>query len=91
MNYTVLITKKAKKSLNKMNKDFKDRMNKSLKNMIYYYENKESTKPNIKSLKGKYKGLLRLKIGDYRVIYKLENNKFIILVIDVIARGNAYK
>ena len=36
----------------------------------------------IKALQGK-KGLLRLRVGDYRVIYQVEDNRLLILVVEV--------
>jgi mRNA interferase RelE/StbE len=45
---------------------------------------------DIKSLKG-YSGILRCRVGDWRIIFKqdLENNKLIILDVDT--RGDVYK
>ena len=47
---------------------------------------------DIKELKGKQnKGLYRLRIGDYRVIYTINNGKLIVCVIDAGNRGDIYK
>ncbi|MBQ1393332.1 MAG: type II toxin-antitoxin system RelE/ParE family toxin, partial [Lachnospiraceae bacterium] len=45
---------------------------------------------DIKKLKG-HSNLLRLRIGDYRIIYTVDNGEYIILVIDVGNRGDIYK
>jgi mRNA interferase RelE/StbE len=45
---------------------------------------------NVKKLKG-YSDLLRLRVGDYRIIYKVNNGELIVLVIDVGNRGEIYK
>ena len=37
-------------------------------------------KPDIKKLKG-YDDLLRMRLGNYRVVYKVENNQIIIISI----------
>jgi mRNA interferase RelE/StbE len=44
----------------------------------------------IKKLKGTNDELYRFKLRNYRVIYKKENDKLIILVLSVSTRENAY-
>ena len=44
---------------------------------------------NVKPLKGRSD--YRLRVGDYRVIYELENERLIVLVIEVSQRGGAYR
>ena len=46
---------------------------------------------NIKKLKGEYKDLYRFRIGDYRVLYKIEDNEKIIFIVDIHNRKDAYK
>lgn len=91
MKYEVQLTKSSKKKLDGLGLVVKKRINKALRNMIDYYDEKEVSKPDVKLLKGKYQGLLRLRVGDIRVIFKMESNKFIILIIDVVSRRDAYK
>ncbi len=43
-------------------------------------EIKMEYKPDIKKLKG-YPDLLRMRLGNYRVVYKVENDKIIIISI----------
>lgn len=89
MKYKVLFTKKAVKSLNKLGKDVKNNINKALRKMLNHYEESESPYSGLKLLKGKYKGLARLRVGDYRIIFKMEK-KGTILVLDVLHRQNLY-
>ena len=44
-----------------------------------------------KQLVGPLKGLRSLRVGDYRIIYKKENNDLIILVVAVGHRKDIYK
>ena len=53
-----------------------------------YYECSKRYK--IKKLKGKYSGLFRMAIGNYRVIFKFEHNKLVIIVKRVGSRENFY-
>lgn len=46
---------------------------------------------NIKALTGELKGLLRYRLGDWRVIYRVFHDKRIVEVIAILPRGNAYK
>ena len=50
----------------------------------------KTRKEYIKKLKG-YDDLLRLRVGDYRIIYTVDNGKLIIYVIDIDNRGDIYK
>lgn len=45
---------------------------------------------DIKKLKG-YEGLMRLRVGDYRIIYRVDNGRLIVLVVDAGNRGDIYK
>ena len=45
--------------------------------------------PNAKKLQGR-EGY-RLRVGDWRVIYAIQNEKLMILVLKVASRGEAYK
>lgn len=80
--YKIIIKKKAKKFIDKLPKNEKSRIVSAIEKL-----------PNgedIKKLKG-YNDLLRLRIGDYRIIYTIDNGNLIIYVIDVGNRGDIYK
>ena len=47
--------------------------------------------PNIKKLKGKLKDLHRYRIGDFRLIYKVIEDKVLVAIIDIENRKDAYK
>lgn len=46
---------------------------------------------NIKKLKGEFEGLYRYRIGKYRLFYKIENDKILVLILDFDDRKDAYK
>jgi mRNA interferase RelE/StbE len=46
---------------------------------------------NVKKLKGEYKEIYRFRIGDYRLFYKVNEKEYIIFVIDIENRKDAYK
>ena len=52
-----------------------------------YAENPASLANNVRALKG-YEGLIRLRVGDWRVIMR---DEIVLLVLEIAARGSAYK
>jgi mRNA-degrading endonuclease RelE of RelBE toxin-antitoxin system len=46
--------------------------------------------PEVKPLSGPYKGLYRLRVGDWRVFYALDEEARLLSVADVRHRGQAY-
>ncbi|MBE9009344.1 type II toxin-antitoxin system RelE/ParE family toxin [Pseudanabaenaceae cyanobacterium LEGE 13415] len=47
--------------------------------------------PNIKALKGEYTGYYRYRIGDYRVIYSVDDGLVQVFVIAIAHRSEAYE
>lgn len=48
------------------------------------------THPNIKALTGDYAGYYRYRIGDYRVIYSVDDERVQVLVVVIAHRSEAY-
>lgn len=79
--YKIIIKKKAKKFIDKLPKNERIRVAKAIEAL-----------PNgedIKKLKG-YTDLLRLRVGDYRIIYTVNNGELLVIVIDAGNRGEIY-
>ena len=73
------ITKTAIKSIKRLDKPMRDRILAGIKKLPL---------GDVKKLQG-YEYFYRLRIGDYRIIYKFNGNT--IIVSDVLPRGEAYK
>ena len=43
------------------------------------------------ALKGSFRGLRRLRVGDYRVVYEVQDDELIVLVVRVAHRRDAYR
>lgn len=43
------------------------------------------------ALKGDLRGLRRLRVGDYRVIYEVRNNDLVVLVVRIAHRRDVYR
>ena len=83
--YTVELSKKAQKQLNALPTLAQAR--------IIPVINALSTNPRppgVKALTGN-KGLLRLRVGDYRVIYQVEDERFFVLVVEIGHRREVYR
>ena len=80
--YQIIIKKKAKKFIDKLPANERKRV----VSAIECLPNGE----DIKKLKG-YDGLLRLRVGDYRIIYSVDNGKLVVFVLDIDNRGDVYK
>ncbi|MBL8824972.1 MAG: type II toxin-antitoxin system mRNA interferase toxin, RelE/StbE family [Planctomycetia bacterium] len=46
---------------------------------------------NIKPLKGKFKGMLRYRVGDYRVVYFIEESRKKVIVSMIAHRSEVYE
>lgn len=82
MRYQIVLEKPAQKFLKRLNRTDKERILRA----IYKLPEGE----NIKRLKG-HQDLLRLRVGDYRVIYTVNNGKLVVCVVDIGNRGVVYK
>lgn len=80
--YQIIIKKVAKK--------FIDRLPTNEKRRIVSAIERLPNGEDIKKLKG-HDGLLRLRVGEYRIIYTVDHGKLIVYVIDAGNRGQVYK
>ena len=82
MKYTILIEKRARKFIERQSKSDIQRILKAI-----YALPAGDTKP----LQGqKSKGFYRLRVGSYRIIYQIENDRLIIRIVDAGNRGQIY-
>lgn len=79
--YEIIIQKKAKKFIDALPRPDRIRVVEAIEQL-----------PNgsdIKPLKG-HDGLLRLRVGSYRIIYTVDHGQLIVYVIDANNRGQVY-
>jgi mRNA interferase RelE/StbE len=80
--YQIVIKKRAKKFIDRLPINERRRVVSAIEQL-----------PNgedIKKLKG-FDDLLRLRVGNYRIVYTVDNGKLIVYVIDIDNRGDIYK
>lgn len=81
MRYRIIIDKKAEKFIRKQAERVQERLLKAI------YKLPEGT--DIKKLKGSE--LFRLRVGNYRVIYSVDDEIKVIMVENIDNRGDVYK
>ena len=82
MKYEILFDKPAQKFIMKQTHEQRVRLLTAI--------NRLPNEGDRKLLRG-YPGFFRLRVGDYRVIYTVENDKLIVRVINIGNRGDIYK
>jgi len=88
MKYNVIYTEKALKSLKKLDK--------SVLNMIKAWIDKnligtKDPRQHGKGLTANRSGQWRYRVGDYRILAEIQEDKLVILVVEVGHRKNIYK
>ncbi|MBP7201268.1 MAG: type II toxin-antitoxin system RelE/ParE family toxin [Mesotoga sp.] len=91
MNYRVSFTRASKRQHDKLDAAIKNRIDKSFQRLVNYYDGKTGKKTDVRGLTGKYCRLLRLRVGDCRIIFKLQGDELVILVVEIVKRGDAYR
>jgi len=82
--YRIVLSRIAEKDLEKVDKSHKPHIFAALFELI--------RDPYLgKKLKGKFEGCYSLRVGSYRIIYKVYKNKLTILVIRIGPRQGIYK
>lgn len=93
--YSLEFEKPVKKDFKKINisdiRFIKESLYTFVENFSSSYEQELLKTGKIKKLQGLEEEIYRLKLRTYRVIYKKEDDKLIILVVSVKSRENSYK
>lgn len=79
--YRIIIKKPAKKFIDKLPKNEKLRVIKAIERL--------PEGEDIKKLKG-HDNIYRLRVGDYRILYTVDNGEFVVIVINAGNRGQIY-
>lgn len=88
MIFKIAYTKEFLKSLNKLDRNIQERIFNWIENYLVSLEDPRLTG---KSLQHKLKGLWRYRIGDYRIICEIQDEKLIILLLEVGHRKKIYR
>lgn len=81
-----IFNKKAEKQLGKLDSTIQ----KCIKNFILELETLQNPRDRGKALVGNLNGLWRYRVGDYRLICHINNDKLVILCLEIAHRSKAY-
>ena len=87
LEYKVELSRPAANYLSRLDKPTQKRIVTALKQLA---SNPDTNLLDIKPLVGRT-GQMRLRVGNYRIIYTIENDVLIIYVIAIRPRGDVYK
>ena len=83
--WQVIIHRKAEKVLKWLDGDLLERIRQAIRGLA-----SEPRPLGYKKLTG-YENLYRIRVGDWRIIYAIEDAQLIILVLEIPPRGGAYR
>lgn len=84
MNYDFFIERRAQKSLLKISKRTQDKLIQTIQNLS------NNPRPEgCKKLTGR--DAWRIRVNDYRIIYEIQDQKLVIIIIDIGHRRDIYK
>ena len=85
MRYAVIVSNAAYRDLTKLHSSLVDRV----QSVVLSLE--DAPRPHgIKKLQG-YKDYYRIRVGDYRIIYHIDDNDYEIIILSVAHRRDAYR
>jgi mRNA interferase RelE/StbE len=84
--YKIIFKKEAAKSLDKLQRNAARLIREKL---IAIAANPYAENPNARKLQGR--DGYRLRVGDWRVIYEIQNEQMVILVLRIAPRGEVYR
>jgi mRNA interferase RelE/StbE len=84
--YKVALTKKAIKNFQKLPDNLRDRWGEVFDELQYSFA---PLRLDVKKLKG-FKNTYRIRLGSWRIIYRVDNNEKSVLVYSILPRKSAY-
>ena len=85
MLYTVEYSRKAAQQLRKLPRDIQKRLKPHIEALS------QNPRPRgVKKLRG-FKNFYRIRVSDYRVIYKIEDKRLVVIIMEVAYRRDAYR
>lgn len=83
--WQVVIHRKAEKILKRLDGDTLERIRRSIRGLAI-----DPRPVGVKKLTG-HDNLYRVRVGDWRILYAIEDDRLIVLVLEISTRGGAYR
>ena len=87
MNYRVQLSLEAEKAYRKANTALAKKLARCLERL----EESPRLHPKVKALKGDYSGYYRYRVGNYRVVYSVDDQTRIVNIIVIAHRSKVYE
>ena len=85
--YDLILTRKAQRFYEQADQSLASRLNRCFDQLSQNpYQH-----PNIKPLKGKLSGCFRYRLGNWRIIYTIDDSQGIITILLIASRGQVYQ
>ena len=84
-HWQIIIHRKAEKILKRLDGETLERIYHSIRSLA-----NDPRPTGVKKLAG-YEALYRIRVGDWRVIYAIEEDRLIVLVLEISPLGGAYR
>lgn len=85
MSYQIKISKRAKRDLKKMDPDNRQQVSRVIDDLAANPRPQSS-----KRMKGTYKGFWRKRSGNYRIIYDIQDNNLVVMIVRAGHRKDIY-
>jgi len=85
--YEIRLSKKAQQVYEKADKPLVQKLNRCFDHLA---QNPHSH-PNIKRLRGELSGYFRYRVGDWRVVYEVNEGQVIVIVVMIAHRRDVYR
>jgi len=86
VTYQLRILPAALKELGSLSELMRRRLDKAILALL-----EEPRPAGFVALKGKLRGLSRIRVGDYRIVYRIEDDVLVIVIVKVGHRRNIYE
>lgn len=86
-SYRLKLAKEALKYYDKQSTKMQDRIDSALTAI----QLSPKLGPHIEPLDGRYKGLMKYRLGNFRIIYSIEDDILVVTVVAIGPRGDVYK
>ena len=83
--WRVVVLREPQKVLERLPRNLRERLAAAIDGL-----SEDPRPPGCKRLKG-YDGLYRVRVGDWRIVCSVRDDKLIVLVVEVTPRGGAYR
>jgi len=85
-HYQIIVLPQAQRQLLQIRRPIQNQIRSAIRSLA-----SDPTPPDSIPMTGKGQGLYRLRIGGYRIIYRVHEDRLVVVVIRVGPRGNVYR